>query len=203
MGKYLTSSVVTKFKIISGWYNDFNLEKEIDSILKDISNIIDSSMYNLTEKKENSYEFSLKPELFNKNIHELIKEIYPLTSLSHDWFKDIQAELEKENKTIYDKEFIEKHPLEINIDEYGKYYIEINEDEMLEEEYLYGPLYWLITDKRLYKNVDIYAKGIILWNDWNKYSGEDETPMLCIINNMKAKYYSSPLSKTLIYTVFG
>ncbi len=206
MGRYLAAGIMTRFDVRKkkGWFSDkkFNLEKEIDNVLKDINNIIDSSMYDLVEKKENRYDFALKPELFNKNIHELIREIKPLTNPNLTWISDIIKELEENGKTIYDKEFIEKYPIQVNISKNGEYSIEIN-NEVIEEDYPFYPMYCLINDKDLFNNVEIHIAIILLWIDYSKYDSEDETEMLRIINNMKAKYYSSPLSKSLIYYIIG
>jgi hypothetical protein len=43
----------------------------------------------------------------------------------------------------------------------------------------------------------------MLWMDANKFDGEDESPMLKVLNSMKSSYYKNPLSKSLIYFIAG
>lgn len=51
-----------------------------------MNEVIDISLYNLADKSEECYEFSLKLDIFNNNIHELIKEISPLTYPNTNYF---------------------------------------------------------------------------------------------------------------------
>lgn len=99
MGRYLATGVMTKFHIMkkNSWYVDhnFDLDSEIENILKDISSIIDPSMYKLVEKSEDCYDFALKPEIFNNNIHELIGEISHLTYPNVNYFWNLEEKLKK------------------------------------------------------------------------------------------------------------
>lgn len=204
MGRALAAGIMTRFDITkkNNWNNEhFDLEKNLKRILKDISNIIDPSMYEVVMHDNESYEFALKPEIFNKNIHELIKEIGPLTCPNISCFYDIGCELTEKNTDICSKKMIEKYPFAIKVSEDGTYFVELNEEENEWEEGLFDPLYWIIKDDELSENVEISASVILLWMDESKYVGEDETNMLKIMNNMKSKYYSSPLSKALIYYI--
>lgn len=206
MGRHLANGVMTRFEIAkkNSWYSDkgFNLEQEIDNVLKDISDIIEPSMYKLVKKEEDCYSFALKEAIFNKNIHELIREIIPLTYPNVLYLHNILSELKEKNIDIDSNEFIENYPFEAKINDNGAYFIEMN-GKVLEENNLFYPLDWLIKEKRLFKNVEIYASVTVLWIDEDKYDGEDETNMLRVINNMKVKYYNTPLSKAFIYYVLG
>lgn len=202
MGRYLATGIMTRFSIIGRkrmfYDKDFKLEKEIDNILNDINKIIDPSLYKLTNKDDECYEFSLKPDIFDNNIHELIREISPLTYPNVDFFADFYNE--KEN--LNNNDFIKNYPFACKVNSKGEYCIEINGEE-IKEDYPFYPLYWIINDERLFYNVEIRAATILLWIDQDKYDGEDETEMLRIINNMKTKYYNSVLSKALIYYITG
>lgn len=206
MGRRLATGVMTRFEITkkNDWGSDSNfvLSSELENILKDISHIIDPSIYELVEKHEDCYDFALKTEIFNNNIHELIGEISSLTCPNVDCFWNLEEELKEKNIDINSKEFMGSYPLSVKVDEKGKYFIETN-TEKIEEDYPFHPFYWIIDSDRLYKNIEINAAIILLWIDENKYCGEDETNMLSIINNMKARYYSSPLSKALVYYISG
>jgi len=192
---------MTRFGISIGkrWYRDknFKIEENLENILKDMSDIIDPSMYELVEKDEDYYEFALKPEIFNENIYDLILEISPLTCPN-----DLEYEMKENHIDICSKEFIESHHFKMKVNEEGKYFFE-RDDHEVGEEYPFYPLYWITKEQKFSDNIAIRAAVINLWFDLNKYSGEDETEMLRIINNMKAKYYSNPLSKAFIYYVSG
>ncbi len=202
MGRFLANGVMTRFEIAKKdtSYSDekFNLEKEMNNILKEINKTIDTSLYEITSKSKGHWIFSLKPEIFNKNIHDLIRELCPLTCPNVNSFIYIYREIKEKKIDIQSKKFEENYPINCKVDSEGNYYVKVNEEEQAEN---FTTLYWILNDRRLFYNVKIGSTVILLWSDEDKYIGEDETWMLKIINNMKTKYYNSLLSKALIYLV--
>ncbi len=198
MGRHLVNGVLTRFKIKknNNYYSNFDLQKELYNVLKDMGRIIDVSLYELTTKGSDYYEFSLKPNIFDNNIHDLIREISPLTFPNVNYF----AYSRNKFGDINNKSFIDNFPFKCKINSNGKYYIEIN-DNKIDETQCFMPMHWILSNYEIRENVKINACIILLWIDEDKYDGEDETNILRLINNMKTKYYNSELSKALIYHV--
>ncbi len=202
MGRYFANGLLTTLiikKNKSGFIDrNFDLKKELDNILKDISSVIDVSLYEIIEENEEKCILSLKTSVVNDNIHELLQELFPLTRPNTYGFCDL--------KRTSDKEMIMNYSIkaERRLDKFSKkdeiYTIIVGSAENTED-FHYFPLYWLISDKRIYNNTTIYGATILLWIDCNKYCGEDEYNMLRVINELKTKYYQSKLSKALIYYI--
>jgi hypothetical protein len=208
MGRYLSNGIPTKIRVILESYNEVE-KNDLTEIKKNLSKYIDLSMYELVEYA-NGYVFELKKEVFNKHIYELIKELEPLTScrsyFTHNLFDehDINVLSDEFNKDNYKIELCKygdnpEYEEENRISE-NAYYI-LNNDYIRE----WGSFpyqYWALNgeiEKKYY--VDMIF--MMLWSDCNKFSGEDPTPMLEVLNSMKSSYYKSPLSKSLVYFIAG
>lgn len=207
MGRYLANGIPTKICVFLR-KNQVTLKDDLNEIKIDLSKYVDLSMYE-TIVYDDAFEFKLKKEIFNKNIHELIKEIDPITpcdsylfcnlfynqkiDVLSDEFNKIKIEL---NKYGDDLEFENQNY--ITEDEY---YIK-SKDSYIKEANSFPYQFWVLDNdvrKRYYVNMDF----IMLWLDYDKYDGEDETQMLRILNNMKTSYYKSVLSKSLVYFIRG
>lgn len=80
MGRNLALGVATTIWISKKknyWTNDFDLFKNEEKIKEELKNLIDISAYNF-KKEEDKFVLTMKPEYFNNNIHDLIKELYPV-----------------------------------------------------------------------------------------------------------------------------
>lgn len=204
MGRYLAVGIVTSIvmKKKNGWESSekFNVFENKDDILKDLNNMIDTSKYECIY--ENDYiALQLKPEHFNDNIHELIKELYPMINCE----SCILSNCEKKVK-ILSNEFNKKDfPLTISNKKINEeniiYCIQSDYGEKLN--YFASPEYYLFENQDYKKNIEMDLYFINLWQDFNKYDGEDETKMLEIINKMSRFYYKNPLSKNMLFYILG
>lgn len=198
MGRYLCNGIVTKFSIEkrNSWSSDknFNIEKELKSILKDLDQTIDTSLYELCEKNDDCIVYSLKPEIYNNHIHELIQEISPLTFPNVDYFSDFEEKLKEKKLDLNNPEWVKQFPLQYTVDKKQK-------DNTMSEFILTNQFCCTLHNEKVRNNVEISGNTLLLWIDYNKYVGEDETVMLDIMNHMKTKYYSTKLSGALVYCV--
>ncbi len=204
MGRYLATGISTSIVIKKkdGWESseEFNVLENKDDILKDLNNMIDVSKYECIYG--NDYiTLQLKIEHFNDNIHELIKELYPMINCE----SCILSNCEKKVK-ILSKEFNKKDfPLTISNKKRNEeniiYCIQSDYEEKLN--YFISPEYYLFENYEYKKNIKVDLYFINLWQDFHKYDGEDETKMLEIINKMSRFYYKSPLSKNMLFYILG
>ncbi len=204
MGRYLAAGIATSIvmKKKDGWESSekFNVFENKDDILKDLNNMIDVSKYECIYG--NDYIIlQLKTEHFNDNIHALIKELYSMINCENC----ILSNCEKKVK-ILSKEFNKKDfPLTISNKKRNEGNIIHCVQPGYEEEMYYyaSPEYYLFENQKYKKNIKIDLYFINLWQDFNKYDGEDETKMLEIINKMSRFYYKSPLSKNMLFYILG
>lgn len=205
MGRNLANGIMSKFYVIKKerWYSDknFSIEKEFKAILEDLDKVIDTSLYELTSKEEDCYEFSLKLDVFNKNIHSFIGELSSLTYPNTNMFYNLKSIMKTKKIDFKSKDFKEAYPLACILNKDGNYIIEGNDEDEIIESGLFFPLYWMVNDGHLSDNIEIRVRVIPLWIDFSKYDGEDSTEMLRIMNHMKLKYYNNELAKALIYFV--
>ncbi len=202
MGRYLANGVLTQFsvkRVKRSFYDEnYNLEKELDNVLKEMNKMIDTSNYELTAKEKDYYVFSLKSTFFEENIHELIKETSKMTLPNvNDFYTNGFNE-----KLVESENFAKQFPFKAKIDKNGEYSIKMR-DEEIRLDFPFDPFYWMIREDILLRNIMVRGETLLLWCDDSKYVGEDETAMLEIINTMKRKYYKSKLSKSLIYYISG
>ena len=68
---------------------------------------------------------------------------------------------------------------------------------------MYPPEYWLVADCVHQKIVSLMY--VPLWQDYNKYCGEDESNMLRFLNRLKIPAFrdGNPLTKTIMFFVLG
>ena len=200
MGRYISSGILTEISIKKrkdSWYTDsnFDIKKQIDEILNDINKIIDTSKYDIIEKSD---EFILKldTDFINKNIYDLLVE---MNNINHR-INFINAIIEDKVDCI-DSEFKKKHPITCTFN--GDNYIIKCGDMVRYDEIPFSPFYWLLSNKKLFYNVEIYGSMIPIWIDYQKISSDDETFLLMVLNKMKTKYFKSELSKCVIFEVIG
>jgi hypothetical protein len=209
MGRYLANGIPTTISVVLE--RGYEVEKnDLTEIKKDLSKYVDLSMYELV-KYDNGYEFELKKEVFNKHIHELIKELEPLTSCRSYFMFNL---LDKYDINVLSDEF-NKDNYKIELSKYGDnpeyekenyirenaYYIRCQKGHISEAS-SYPYQFWALSSE-IRKKYYVDMSFIMLWMDYNKYNGEDETPMLKVLNSMKSSYYKNPLSKSLIYFIAG
>lgn len=209
MGRYVANGVPAIICICKKNYKNCDVTKLKDEILKEVSKYVNIHDYDILVDKEVLNLF-LKKEIFDENIHELIKELEPITSCrSHllynkkiDW-----DNFDQERYPINLKEYDDEYNYQNDYDRKNlkeKKYIECIDEEFDCVEPFYPINKWMIWgNKLLSENLEVYFYNIQLWCDWNKYDGEDETRLLYILNNLKKSYYKTKLGKDLIYYVSG
>lgn len=204
MGRYLSSGVLTsifikKSKDIYHRDANFDLKKQKENILKDMNRIIDVSKYDV-EEHEDVIVLKLKLDFINENIHALLSEMNHLTTSAY-FFENFYDYDEAIKIDFDDPDFKKKYPMLCTIED-GYYTIKCN-DKSVTEQAMFDDFYWFIQDDYLCDNVVVSGAILVLWFDFNKYVGENQTPMLRVLNNLKTTYYHNELAKALVYEIFG
>ena len=204
MGRYFANGVATTIIIRnkkSSIFEKIDLKLNKKRILNQINKYLSIKDYRISFDKD-IILLRIKKDIFNKNIHSLLKEIDSLTDcndyLSHYLFnKKINVNSCDFNPDNY-KIILQKSK------EDGSYYI--NAHNIITEDMCgaYTCNSWIFWDDYKLRNTlraDIGA--ILLWFDSEKYIGEDESKILSILNTLKTRYYKTPLSKDMIFYISG
>ena len=192
MGRYLANGILTTVNIkkIKGFSFDrdenFDLKAQLENILSDMNKYIDVSKYDIREEND-EIVLNLKNDFVNDNIDDLLKEVNELTPCNHLFKPYFES---REYPLLYKCEENDFHIIEYN-------------GESVSRDFWIPCCAWILNDEYLFDNVAITVNFIPFWIDFDKYSGEDETRMLKIINSMKKSYYHSELSKVFIYEIYG
>lgn len=218
MGRQLANGIATKFVVVKRKdYINFDFKKEQDKILNHLNQYIDISSYDI-ETCDDGLVFSIKKDFFNKHIHELLKEIEPLTSSDIYFLFNLYDEKYRNIDINSDNFNNENYPLELKFcdenyqfkDNYqkqrleNKFFIENDDNMIIEEDVFITSNYWpFVENKELLDKLKIYTSVIMLWIDWSKIDMESETHLLLILNTLKNKYYKNPLARDLIYFIEG
>lgn len=185
MGRYIALGIPTKIEITKSydnWGNIANIDliKDKDNIIKDLNTLLDTSKFEI-EYSEDSIVLSFNNDDYNNNIHDLYRELYPM----------ITCDYVKESDIVLSEEFNqENYPFKM-------------EDRFKEKAYFQSPSYYLFSEDNYKRNLDVNIRYVQVWYDCNKFSSEDETMMLRLLNVMSRKYYKSELSKNMLFYISG
>lgn len=218
MGRYLALGIATTIyveKNKNSLYSskNFNLNKNKNKIINEMNKFLDMSKYHCVENVDSLY-FRMGRKHFNDNIYALLKELKPIINCDRMFFGEffgynkemtIEEVIKQKYKIkldIYDEtyHFDNEHQKENLLNEF---YIECN-GETTNERYspFEAPACWLF-DGELSDRVRVSFGYMLIWCDWNKYVGEDETPMLKLLNTFSRNYFHNPLSKNILFYIDG
>lgn len=217
MGRYLANGVVVNLQIVKRENGrDLDISKQKDKIILQLSKFLNMENYSL-EEYDNGYEFTLKKDFFDNHIHELIREINPITDCRECLFYSSNGKNYKDIKV--DENFNKKnYPIELCLydDSYnyqsdwqkdkmmGNFYMKIENEEVNLTEPFFPSNVWLIADNReLFDNFKVYISFAMLWSTIDKVSFEDDSTLLFILNHFARKTLTSPLSKNLLFFIEG
>ena len=208
MGRYLALGVATTIDVYKKKRAplDFSITQNKDKIKKQLEKFLDLEKYDCCEN-DDCFTFRIKTDIFNDNVHDLIKELYPMIDCYYDLCGDDYYCGNDDEKDKIRKNFnAENYPLTLTIcgEGYrkGRFCSSWN-DGCEDGSFPAAPEYWLFEDKEFRNNIDVNISYITIWFDCNKFDSEDETPLLEIMNNMSRKYYKSPLSRTMFFYISG
>ena len=218
MGRRLGNGIVNKVLIKKNNNSNFDFLSNKDKLLETIGKYICLKHYDVEEGSDYIY-LELKKEVFNNNIHSLIKEINNLTNTKTDFLNGYYYEIEKDldvmdksfNKDDYSfklKEYDDSFNYHNEFEresKYGESYIELNGEEFKGTSKLYYfDNYWMFfKENDINREFKINIDFIGLWSQISKFFSENESEVLHILNTIKTSYYKTELSKDLIFFVFG
>ena len=168
-----------------GYFSDGDIKNIIESLGK----VVDLDLYNI-KKSSKEIILSIKKDVFNKNIQDLIIEIYKKTPLrvKTDYLQDcLDYEYPKEKWKIY---FDKKKENIVNMEE---------SDKVRKEEHnYYNPENIACILSRDCKHWEDYNLRIKNFNIFWTPSGIDES-QICLLNWFKRDYFKNPLNGALIF----
>lgn len=193
----MSGGILTRISICksNSWRSnkDFDLKKEINGIIDDIGNFVDISKYDVLEC-DDGYELNLNVEFINDNIYDLLVEMNKINDRIN--FVSLDYDVSSINN-----EFIKEHPITCFV-ERDIYHLDYDGYKKNDFQ-IYRPLYWILSNREYFHNVEVYGSIIPIWYDVDKFFHEDESFILIMMNTMKTKYFKSDLSKCLIFEVLG
>ena len=199
MGRYMEMGVASQIRIIK---NDsckstpIELEKKLR---KDLKGFINTNDYKSTLYK-NGVVFTLKEDVFNNNIHDLISK------LSKNMYLNIlDYELENNMDVFESKEFNqENHPLTIKMDEEDRPTFFYKDEEIGSSGSIdWHDNYWLLSNSDISsRDVTITFDTLSLWYSYDKIFSENDVLFDRFFNNIKQDF-GNKLGKDILIFING
>jgi len=177
----------------------YDIIKNKNEVLDIVGKIIDITIYDIEEYSDR-VELIIKKEVFENNIHDLIKEISPIMNTRIYFFGNMYKE-EVDIKKFNEKNYPIKLKLYPENAAYGgKFYL--NDGEIIEHECFPDYSYMLLRgdESLLAYNVKINIKCINIWLD---PSNINEYPLgtINVLNKLTSICFKNPLSKSIFFYV--
>lgn len=214
MSRFLANGIPTTIVIYNkNGYEKEYLTKNKSKILNELNKMIDITKYDCIEE-ENSLVLEINRNFFNKNIHELIKEMHPIMDCHHyflfNLFDKKNIDYENFNNNTYKIE-LEKHDENFEYkNEYEKriltnnYFIRNDNEPMTETLPFYSSEEWLFKENNeLAQNTSVQTYFIMIWFDANHLTSEDETMLLYLLNKFSRNQFKNELAKNSLFFIEG
>ena len=200
MGRYMEMGVASQIRIIKKDDCELTPTELEKNLRKDLKRFINTDDYE-SEIYQNGVVFTLKEDVFNNNIHDLISKLSKKMYLSI-----LDYELEDNTKVFQSKEFNqENHPLTLKMDDDGKPTFFYKDEEIGRSSSIdWHDNYWLVSyspDKSTRK-VTITFDVLSLWYSYDKIFSEDDVFFSRFFNNIKTDF-GTKLGKDVIIFING
>ena len=197
MGRYLACGIPVGISVYGILKID---ESDIVTIKKNISKYVNLDLYD-ERKYDDGFYYRIKPNIFDNNIHNTIKEIYPI--LNCQTF--LEYLFGSSDINIKSKAFCKgNYPINLKREKNGSLgeHVESKRNRIDTINYMDGSK-WMFKDERLTFCYELEIDYVLLWKDKNEYNLKDNGQILNVLNDMKCSYYKSgnELSKNLMYFV--
>lgn len=187
MGSYLAIGIVDRIYIEKK--EKFKKEEEKQQLFQEVSKTIDLSNYEGEEDvDEKTWLFTLKEELLEEHLNELIEETSEMIKQENTW-------------KSFDKKSYLNHLIKVNTG--------ITEEAENTNHYLWDDFWpdreyskaFLNKENKNLQDITIYPRCIILWINFNE-GIEEEKNLLFYLNYFVHDHYENPLGKcVMFYTV--
>ena len=171
-----------------------DIRKQKNKILSELNKTIDISMYNIRYNRD-CIELSIKPDIFNDNIYDLLNELSPIF--------DIKSYLVRDRIDYYTLDYfnINDFPIILKKYELGRFkdsfYIQTKDDEYKEVKAYSDFTSFLIPNEDI-KNIKMQARLIMIWMD-NSETAEYLFRTFKLLNHFCRNYYKNNLVKSLMF----
>ncbi len=204
MGRVLCVGIVSRIEvIIRRKYNKSINMDFVNSISKSLNKYINTKDYD-KEYYNNCVAYRLKENIFNDNIHDLIKEVSKDINVE-SFFEYEDVDYEKINFNKEDYPIILETNLDPESECFGDQTIIFKKDNVLkgpDDCPNYYDNTWLIAGNEYENMVAINIEAFTLWKSYENIFCENEYETLKIINDLKKKY-KNRLGKNVIFFIFG
>lgn len=175
--------------------NNFDLHNNFELLKSKFNDILDISKYEWNET-DSGYVLEMDMNYIIDNIHDLVKELYPLIDCRYFILGDSDIELD-------DKFNSKDYPLVLKRTENRYEKFENNWNLTDSGSFYCTPEYMLLCDDKIAEMVHFDVDYILLWCDWAELDSENETKLLKIMNKISRSYWKSPLSKNILFFIDG
>jgi len=196
MGAYLTGGIATRVTIMGK--DGFDIIKNKGEVFETINDVIDTTSYEVVEY-ENGFELLLKKEIFNNNIHDLIREVYSFIDVDFFFFTNLfktDTKISMENFTK------ENYPIELKVysDGYRKGEFYLNNEELRESKSYLNYAHRFLPDNNISYKLNIKLSFIDFWLDPSKVN---EYPLgtIDLLNKIVRVHFKNKLVKSIFFYV--
>lgn len=207
MGRFVAMGVLAEIRMEK--YKDcsnYDFKKDERKILELLSRYVDTDRYEVIIS-EDSMVLRINEDYFNQNIHDLLEEVFRFIGFNGCFFDDLPHEKSIDILNDFNQE---RYPINLirHYDEYSdneKIFIKSMDDDAYRLYEPYPSDKWLVYggEDDFYENFRFKNELVILWEAVDKISAEDEVLINIMLNKMKTNYFTSPLSKNMIFTIIG
>ena len=204
MGRVLCVGIVSRIEVIirRKYKKSINMDF-VNSISKSLNKYINTKDYE-KEYYKDGYAYRLKENIFNDNIHDLIKEVSKDINIEC-FFEYEDIDFHKINFNKEDYPIILETNLDSESEDFGDQTIIFKKDNIEkypeDSPYIYNNN-WLIGNNEYKYDVRINLEAFTLWSTINKIRCESEYETLEIMNTLKKKY-KNRLGKNVIFFIYG
>lgn len=212
MGRYIANGILTTVSIRRR--NDplcanKDLLEMKDEILSSLSEMLDLNMYDI-EANSKYIILELKKEIFNDNIHDLLKKLDKIThcnALLNNVYDDDERKINLNDDFSKEKQVIELRTMEKDdcFVEEGETYLYCN-NEIHELDYAFLPYYQYSLSRKPKVNyyIDMQPGFVLLYYEYDKYDCEDDYTIPYLLNHFSRDYIKdNPLYKSLLFYISG
>ena len=202
MGRNLAVGVPVKINV---YLKDGDTDKsKLDTLKTTLNKYVKLDLYNV-KPYDDGLVYSLKPEIFNKEIYNTFREFYKLTNVNFLTY------LIDDSNYAGDYDFLNhldsnqfKMELVYNYDKENNQSGILVNDSFNELDVGYYTEDWFSFEDNM-GNVEIHIHYAMIWFDVNKIVAEDETTLLWFLNKFKVSYFQdcSDLTKSILFYITG
>jgi len=205
MGTYVANGLVIGISVYCE--KDEKKDKnDLEKIKKHLSKYFCLEYYDVSEKNDNSFDFTIKKEMLEADIHDCLRDFNRLIKNNFSFpLKDYKDKIDFKSVKFNQ----ENYPIKLElVDKYDEKELEMSfmDEAIFHTGSSFGEPYWIYKDSDLFGyryKYHVYFDIKTIWSDFNKISIENEHILLYCLNKMKNKFFKNKLAKNTIFYIEG